>query len=320
MTFKTLRDFDLNNKTVLLRTDLNVPVQNGNVSDTTRIDRLKPTIDYLNQYDCKVIILSHYGRPKGQVNMDYSLSFLPPTLEKQWDIKVGFGEDSTEKFKLFENLRFNAGEETNDIAYAQELAALGDLYVNDAFSTAHRAHASTESLARLLPCAAGLLMEAEINALTNALESPEKPVLAVVGGSKISTKLSVLRNMVEKVDYLVMGGGMANTFLLAQGQEIGTSLSEKNMIDEATKIMETAKNSGCEIILPVDCVVVEKLEAGVNSETVSLENFPTNKAAVDVGEKSITALENILENCKTILWNGPLGVFEITPFDNATKH
>ncbi len=319
MTFKTLRDFDLNNKTVLLRADLNVPVQNGNVSDTTRIDRLKPTIDYLNQYDCKVIILSHYGRPKGQINMDYSLSFLPPTLQKQWGIEVGFGEDSTEKFRLFENLRFNAGEETNDAAYAQELAALGDIFINDAFSTAHRAHASTENLARLLPCAAGLLMETEINALTNALEAPEKPVLAVVGGSKISTKLSVLQNMVKKVDYLVLGGGMANTFLLAQGREIGTSLSEKDMIDEAQKIMETAKNSGCEIILPVDCVIVEKLEAGISSETVSLDNFPINKAAVDVGEKSITALENILENCKTILWNGPLGVFEIPPFDNATN-
>ena len=323
MTYKTLRDFDLDGKTVLLRADLNVPTQDGNVSDTTRIDRLKPTIDYLNDKNCKVIIISHYGRPKGQVNMDYSLSFLPPTLEKQWGIKVGFGTDNdtvtTEKFTLLENLRFNAGEEKNDPAYAKELAALADIYINDAFSTAHRAHASTEGITHLLPSAAGLLMEAEINALTNALESPEKPVLAVVGGSKISTKLSVLYNMVEKVDYLVLGGGMANTFLLAKGHEIGTSLSEKDMVSEAQSIMEKAKNSGCDIILPVDCVVVEKLEPGTSSETVSLNDFPTNKAAVDVGAQSIKALEETLENCKTILWNGPLGVFEIPPFDNATN-
>ena len=319
MIFKTLRDFNLKDKTVLLRADLNVPVQENTVSDTTRIDRIKPTIDYLREHGAKITILSHFGRPKGQENPEYSLEFLPPKLEKQWGVKVGFGKDSHEDVKLLENLRFHPGEEKNDTGFAQDLAQLGDLYVNDAFSTAHRAHASTEALAHLLPSAAGLLMEAELNALSNALEAPQKPVMAIVGGSKISTKLSVLNNMVRKVDYLVLGGGMANTFMLAQGQEIGSSLCEKDMIDEAQNIMATAKECNCEIVLPQDCVVVDKLENGVSHETVTLDNFPIDKSAVDIGETSIQALGSILENCKTVLWNGPMGVFEIKPFDNGTN-
>ena len=320
MNFKTLRDFDFNNKTVLLRADLNVPTNEaGQVTDTTRIDRVKPTIDYLQTHGAKIIILSHFGRPKGKAKPEYSLKFLPPVLTQQWGITVGFGIDSDENITLMENLRFHIGETKNDPAFAQELATLGDIYVNDAFSTAHRAHASTEGLAHLLPSAAGLLMEAELKALTDALENPQKPLMAIVGGAKISTKLSVLNNMVKKVDYLVLGGGMANTFMLANGQEIGLSLCEKNMIGEAQKIMVTAKQSGCEIILPQDCVVVDKLEVGALSETVSADNFPDNKSAVDIGEKSVQALEQILETCKTILWNGPMGVFEIKPFDNSTN-
>lgn len=319
MSFKTLRDLDLKNKTVLLRADLNVPTQEGKVTDTTRIDRLKPTLDYLREQNAKVIIISHFGRPKGQVNPEYSLEFLPPILTQQWGVPVGFGIESSENITLLENLRFNAGEEKNDPAFAQELAKLGDVYINDAFSTAHRAHASTEAITHFLPSAAGLLMESEVNALSNALEAPEKPVMAIVGGSKISTKLSVLNNMVKKVDYLVLGGGMANTFLLAKGQEIGTSLCEQNMIEESQNIMATAKQSGCKIILPSDCVVVEKLEEGTPSEMVTLNNFPSNKSAVDIGEDSIQELSAILETCKTILWNGPMGVFEIEPFDNGTN-
>lgn len=319
MTYKTLKDFDLNNKTVLLRADLNVPVQDGVVTDTTRIDRVKPTIDYLLSQNAKVKILSHFGRPKGQINAEFSLAFLAPVLSRQWGVDVGFGQDSDKNITLLENIRFNAGEEKNDMAFAKELAKAGDIFVNDAFSTAHRAHASTEAITHLLPSCAGLLMEAELKALNDALENPTKPVMAIVGGAKISTKLSVLNNLVQKVDYLVLGGGMANTFMLANGQEIGASLCEKEMIDEAKQIMATAEKYGCEIILPLDCIVVKKLEAGAKSETVSLDNFPTDKSAVDIGKKSITALSKIIDRCKTVLWNGPLGVFEIKPFDNGTN-
>lgn len=244
---------------------------------------------------------------------------MPPVLEKQWGIKVGFGKDSQEQTTLLENLRFNEGEEANDPAYAKELASLGDVFVNDAFSAAHRAHASTEGITHFIPSVAGLLMEAELTALNDALENPQKPVMAIVGGSKISTKLSVLNNLVKKVDYLVLGGGMANTFLMAKGQEIGTSLCESDMIPDAEEIMETAENAGCKIILPQDCVVVDKLEKGAESKTVNLDKYPDDKSAVDIGEQSIAELNKILDSCKTVLWNGPLGVFEIAPFDNGTN-
>jgi phosphoglycerate kinase len=319
MDFKTLDDFDVSGKTVILRADLNVPVQDGNVSDTTRIDRLKPTINYLQSKKAKTIIISHFGRPKGEVNLEYSLKFLPPVLEKQWGYKVGFGKDSAENITLLENLRFNPGETANDVEFAKELASLGDIYINDAFSTAHRAHASTEAITHFLPSAAGLLMEAELKALDDALEHPQHPVLAIVGGSKISTKLSVLNNMVKKVDYLVLGGAMANTFMLANGQEVGTSMCEPDMIEEAQKISATAKTSGCQIILPIDSIVVEKLAENAPFDVVTPDNFPKNKSAVDVGEKSIENVCSILEKCKTVLWNGPMGVFEIKPFDNGTN-
>lgn len=319
MNFNTLRDIDLKNKTVLLRADLNVPVQDGKVMDTTRIDRLKPTLDYLTDQNAKIIVLSHFGRPKGKENPEFSLKFLPTVLEKQWGVKVGFGKDSGEQITLLENLRFNEGEEKNDPAFAKELASLGDVFVNDAFSAAHRAHASTEGITHFIPSVAGLLMEAELTALNDALENPQKPVMAIVGGSKISTKLSVLNNLVKKVDYLVLGGGMANTFLMAKGQEIGTSLCETDMIPDAEEIIETANTAGCEILLPQDCVVVDKLEKGAESKTVTLDKYPNDKSAVDIGEKSIEELNKVLENCKTVLWNGPLGVFEIKPFDNGTN-
>jgi phosphoglycerate kinase len=319
MNFKTLRDFDLENKIVLLRADLNVPVQNGKVTDTTRIDRLKPTIDYLRNHKARVIIISHFGRPKGEEKPEFSLKFLPPVLEKQWGCKVGFGKESDEEVQLLENLRFNPGEEKNDSGYAKQLASLGDIYINDAFSTSHRAHASTEGITHFLPSGAGLLMEAELKALHDALENPQHPVLAIVGGAKISTKLNVLNNIVKKVDYLVLGGAMANTFLVADGHDMGQSMCEKDMLEEARKIKKTAQEQGCEIVLPLDCVAVEKLKENADFETVDAENFPAGKSAVDIGPKSIKNLNDILEKCKTVLWNGPLGVFEIKPFDKGTN-
>ena len=319
MSFKTLHDFDLSDKTVLLRADLNVPVQDGKISDFTRIDRLKPTIDYLNQNAKRIIILSHYGRPKGEVNNDYSLSFLPETLSTHWETQIGFDEDSDTKITLKENLRFHKGEEANDKDFAKALAALGDVYINDAFSCAHRAHASTEGITHLLPSGAGLLMEAELNALSDALENPEKPVMAIVGGAKISTKLSVLHNLVKKVDYLVLGGGMANTFLFANNQMVGKSLCEEDMVNEARQIERTAKENNCEIILPKDCVIVSELKEGTESSTTALPHFPEDKMAVDAGVESIKNVCDVLDACKTVLWNGPFGVFEIKPFDNATN-
>ena len=319
MSFKTLHDFDFTDKTVLLRADLNVPMQDGKVSDTTRIDRVKPTIEYLKTRAKRIIILSHYGRPKGQVNPEYSLDFLPEVLAERWGVDVGFGQDSEAQITLLENLRFNAGEEANDEAYAKELASLGNIFINDAFSTAHRAHASTEGITHHIPSGAGLLMEAEIKALTEALEAPTKPVMAVVGGAKVSTKLSVLNNMVKKVDYLVLGGGMANTFIYAQGHSVGKSLCENDMADEARRIMASAEQAGCKIILPVDQIVVREFKENAPHETIKTGQIAEDQMAIDIGADSIEEIENILEKCKTVLWNGPMGVFEMKPFDNGTN-
>lgn len=319
MNYKTLRDLNIDNKTILLRADLNVPTQDGQVTDTTRIDRLKPTLDYLVSKNCKVIVLSHFGRPEGKENPKYSLSFLPPILKKQWGINVGFGKDSEEQVTLLENLRFNAGEEANDLSYAKELASLGDIYINDAFSAAHRAHASTEKIATLMPCAAGLLMESELDALTKALESPKKPVVAIVGGAKISTKLSVLHNLIQKVDYLVLGGGMANTFLFANGVPVGMSLCEKDMAEEAKAISKKAESLNCKIILPSDQVAIREFKANAPHEVVKCGTIKDDQESVDIGPDTIKNIEDILKTAKTILWNGPMGVFEMKPFDNGTN-
>ena len=264
---------------------------------TTRIDRLKPTIDLLKEKGAKTLILSHFGRPKGKRNMEYSLSFLTPILEKQWGVHVQFAEDcigtpaqnlaanlENGQFGLLENLRFYPGEEKNDPEFVKQLAALGDIYINDAFSAAHRAHASTEGLAHTLPTGAGLLMEAELNALNDALESPQKPVVAIVGGAKISTKLSVLDNLVRKVDTLFLGGGMANTFLFAQGHEVGKSLCEKDMAEEARKIMKTAADSGCDIMLPTDRVIVAEFGPGASFDVCDAFSMPADREAVDALE------------------------------------
>ena len=330
--FKTLNDFDLKDKRVLLRADLNVPTQDGKVTDTTRIDRLKDTVDYLVKAGAKVIVLSHFGRPKGSVNPDYSLAFLPPVLKQQWGHDVAFASDcigepaaqavatlSGGQIVLLENLRFHKGEEANDPAFIKELAKLGDIYINDAFSAAHRAHASTEGLAHILPTGAGFLMEAELNALQSALEAPQKPVAAIVGGAKISTKLSVLHNLVQKVDFLVLGGGMANTFLFAQGIEVGKSLCEKDMADEAKKIMDAADKAGCKIVLPSDRVTVTEFGENAPHEITPADKLPAEREAVDIGPQSIQDIGAILEDCKTVLWNGPMGVFEVKPFDSGTN-
>jgi phosphoglycerate kinase len=330
MPFKTLKDMQLKDKAVLLRADLNVPAKDGKITDTTRIDRLKETIEYLAKHGAKTAILSHFGRPKGGYEAEYSLAFLPAALEKSWGVKVAFAKDcigapaqeainalKPGAFVLLENLRFHKGEEANDPTFTRELAKLGDIYVNDAFSAAHRAHASTEGLAHILPTAAGFLMEAELNALSDALEAPQKPVVAIVGGAKISTKLAVLENLVKKVDVLVLGGGMANTFLFAQGHDTGKSLCEKDMKDEAIRIMKVASSSGCEIFLPSDVVTIPEFKEGAPAQTVDAAAI--KDMAVDIGPKTIAALSQKLENAKTVLWNGPLGVFEMKPFDTGTN-
>ncbi|HPQ51150.1 MAG: phosphoglycerate kinase [Alphaproteobacteria bacterium] len=331
MNFQSLKNTDVTGKIVLLRADLNVPAKDGVVTDTTRIDRLKPTIDYLTQNGAKTFVISHFGRPKG-ITPEFSLKFIQPSLEKSWGVKIGFAEDcignpatsaksalQNGQVTLLENVRFHAEEEKNDPNFAKQLANLGEIYCNDAFSAAHRAHASTEGLAHLLPSCAGFLMEAELNALSAALENPTRPVMAIVGGSKISSKLSVLDNLVRKVDYLFLGGGMANTFLFADGIEIGKSLCEKDMVDEARKIMATAKAANCQILLPIDRITVEKFGENAPFEIHVTNAMPADREAVDAGPATIEMLKEKLANCKTVLWNGPLGVFEVKPFDQGTN-
>lgn len=330
--FKTLRDYDLTGKRVLLRADLNVPRHERKVTDTTRIDRLKGTIDYLCEKGARVLILSHFGRPEGEQNPEMSLAFMLNILEERWNTHVRFytgdiGENAEDfshsvepgEVALIENIRFHKGEKKNDPDFAKALASMGDIFVNDAFSAAHRAHASTEGIAHHLPSAAGLLMEEELSALNSALGTPKKPVAAIAGGSKISTKLGVLNNLVEKVDYLILGGGMANTFLFAQGADVGGSLCEKDMVEEALTIIEKAKQSGCEILLPEEMVTVTELSLNAPNENTPSTAIPSDRMAVDISAKSCEQILEKIKDCKTIVWNGPLGVFEIRPFDNGTN-
>lgn len=330
--FKTIDDLDVAGKRVLLRGDLNVPMKDGAVTDTTRLDRLAPTVTELADAGAKVVLMSHYGRPKGKANPDFSLRPILGALEKALGGRpVAFAEDCIGETAasavaalgdggvlLLENLRFHAGEEANDADFAAALAALGDVYVNDAFSAAHRAHASTEGIARLLPAAAGRLMQAELLALAAALENPERPVAAIVGGAKISTKLELLGNLVGKVDKLILGGGMANTFLMAGGTAMGGSLVEAEMLDEARAITAKAQAAGCEIVLPVDAVIAAQLAPGVAVDTVAIDAIPADRMMLDVGPKSFAACRALLEECKTLVWNGPMGAFEIPPFERAT--
>lgn len=329
--FKTLDDVDVRGKTVLVRGDLNVPVEDGTVSDTTRLDRLAPTIDEIADKGGRVVLLSHFGRPKG-VTPEFSLkTIVLPALEEVLERPVAFAEDCVGpqaeaavkalkdgQILLLENVRFHPEEEKNDPAFAKALAALGDLYVNDAFSAAHRAHASTEGIAHHLPAIAGRLMQAELEALSAALEAPKRPVLAIVGGAKISTKLDLLGNLVAKVDRLVLGGGMANTFLAAQGVDVGKSLCEHDMAGAVQTILEKAEAAGCEIVLPVDGVVAREFKADAPHEAVDNTAIPTDAMLLDIGPKSVARLKALLAETKTVVWNGPLGVFEKRPFDAGT--
>ncbi|MEO3435425.1 phosphoglycerate kinase [Inquilinus sp. CAU 1745] len=331
--FSSLDDIEVAGKAVLVRGDLNVPMKDGEVTDTTRLDRLAPTLKELSGKGSKVVILSHFGRPKGKVAPEFSLKPVLPALERALGgAKVAFAEDCVGPeaeaavaalpdggYLLLENLRFHAGEEANDDSFAGKLAALGDIYVNDAFSAAHRAHASTEAIARKLPSAAGRLMETELTALTRALEKPERPVAAIVGGAKISTKLDLLGNLVGKVDMLVLGGGMANTFLHAQGVDMGASLCEKDMADAAREIMEKARAAGCELLLPVDGVAAKEFKAGAPSRIVAIDAVAADEMVLDVGPKSVDDLIEKIGDARTVVWNGPLGAFEIQPFDAGTN-
>ena len=330
--FKTLDDLDFAGRRVILRGDLNVPMRSGQVSDTTRLDRLAPTINELADGGARVIVISHFGRPKGKVVPEMSLRPVAAALAKSLGgIPVAFVSDCIGAAAesaiaalpeggvlLLENLRFHPGEEANDPEFSRALAALGDCYVNDAFSAAHRAHASTEGIARKLPAAAGRNMEAELKALGGALDDPRRPLAAIVGGAKVSSKLDVLGHLVAKVDRLIIGGGMANTFLYAQGIAVGASLCERDLADTAREILAQAETQDCRIVLPEDAVVAAAFEAGAPSQTVALDAVPPDQMILDFGPKSIAAIEAQLANCRTLVWNGPLGAFEVPPFDTAT--
>ena len=329
--FHTLDDASVSGKRVLVRVDLNVPMEEGRVSDTTRIDRILPTIREIADKGGKVILLAHFGRPKG-VDPKESLAPVAVELAKRLGRPVGFASDcigDTAKAAVdamnngdivcLENTRFHKEEEKNDPAFVAALAANGDVYVNDAFSAAHRAHASTEGLARVLPAYAGRTMQAEIEALAKALEQPERPVLAVVGGAKVSSKLELLGNLVKKVDILVIGGGMANTFLAALGKKVGKSLCEHDLLDTARSVLATAKASGCEIVLPVDGVVASEFKAHAASKTVSVDAVGADDMILDIGAASVKTVAAKLATAKTLVWNGPFGAFELEPFDAGTN-
>ncbi len=332
MAWKTLDEIELAGKVVLVRVDINVPVEAGVVSDATRIEKIVPTVRDILAAGGKPVLLAHFGRPKGQVVAEMSLKLTLPALRAALGRTVHFAEDciggaakkavaalAEGEVLLLENTRFHPGEEANDPAMAAALAALGEVYVNDAFSVAHRAHASTEGLAHLLPAAAGRLMAAELRALEAALAAPERPLVALVGGAKVSTKLELLGNLVEKVDHLVIGGAMANTFLLAQGFEIGTSLAEPEMTATATAILEKAARIGCKIVLPEDVVVAREFKAGAASQVVAAADCPADAMILDAGPKATARIAEIFAASRTLIWNGPLGAFEIEPFDRATN-
>jgi len=328
--FKTIDDLEMAGKRILIRVDLNAPVKDGVVTDDTRLRAVRDTVQDVLAAGGKPILLAHFGRPKGQRDPSMSLAPLTDALADAIDAPVFFVPDCIGKVAatsiemvtngavLLENTRFHAGEEANDPDFAKALAKLGDIYINDAFSTAHRAHASTEGLAHLLPSAAGRLMQRELEALNTALGSPKRPVVAVVGGAKVSTKLELLGNLSARVDQIVIGGGMANTFLAAMGAEVGKSLCEHDMIDTARQIMAKASKAGCEIVLPSDVVVAKEFKANSPSEVVSAMACPKDAMILDAGPASIAEVQKRFESARTIVWNGPLGAFEIPPFNAAT--
>jgi phosphoglycerate kinase len=329
-TFRTLDSADLSGKRVLVRVDLNVPMEHGKITDITRIERIAPTIKEIADKGGKVILLAHFGRPKGRDGKD-SLKPVAATVAHVISRPVAFADDcvgeAAEKavaamkngdILCLENTRFHKEEEKNDAAFVEKLSALGDVYVNDAFSAAHRAHASTEGLAHKLPAYAGRTMQAELDALTKALETPKRPVIAIVGGAKVSTKLELLENLIAKVDALVIGGAMANTFLFAQGIRVGKSLAEKDMADTARRILNKAEDANCAIILPVDAIVAYHFQANAPAFAYGLDAIPADGMILDVGPQSIERIKGALDDAATLVWNGPLGAFEMPPFDQGT--
>jgi phosphoglycerate kinase len=329
--FKTLDDASLAGKRVLTRVDLNVPFENGVVTDDTRIRAVLPTIREIADHSGKVILLAHFGRPKDGPEAKFSLRQIVGALAERLGRPVAFADDcigpaaeaAVAALKdgdvlLLENTRFHKGEEKNDPAFVHQLAKLGDLFVNDAFATAHRAHASTEGLAHVLPAFAGRCMQAEIEALEAALGNPRHPVMAVVGGAKVSSKIDLLENLVSKVDILVIGGGMANTFLAAKGLNVGKSLCEHDLAETALRILKKADDVGCEIVLPIDGVVAKEFKAGAANETLPVNRIPDDGMILDAGPGSVAAVAVKLDKAATLVWNGPLGAFEIAPFDAAT--
>jgi phosphoglycerate kinase len=329
--FQTLDQADLAGKRALVRVDFNVPMADGRVTDDTRLKAALPTIEKLRQGGAKVVLLAHFDRPKGKVVPAMSLGPIAPALAKVLGEPVAFAEDcigpkarsaiaalNPGDVLLLENVRFHAGEEANDRAFANALAANGDLYVNDAFSAAHRAHASTEGIARLLPAYAGEQMRLELDALDRALGRPERPVMGIVGGSKVSTKLDLLRNLVTRLDKLAIGGGMANTFLYAQGHDVGASMCEPDLAETAREIIRLAGQSNCKLFLPLDIVVAEKLAPGAVARVRGVGEVDDDEKILDAGPETVERLKRALANSKTLIWNGPLGVFEVQPFDKAT--
>ena len=332
LKFKTIGQAEIAGKRVLVRADLNVPLEDGRVTDMTRIERFMPTLRGLVAKLARVVFISHFDRPKGQRVLEMSLRPVANALAQALGHEVAFAADCIGKVAaaavaglqpghvlLLENLRYHAGEEANDPAFVKELAALGDVYVNDSFSVAHRAHASTEGIAHALPAYAGRQMQAELEALEAVLVNPRPKVVAIIGGSKIFTKLDLLENLVQKVDMLVIGGGIANTFLNTQGINVGKSLCERDLADTARAILDKAKSVSCEIELPVDAVVSTELKAGAETSVCDINAVPTDTMILDVGPATVKTLEGTLAKCKTVLWNGPLGAFEIKPFDAGTN-
>ncbi len=330
-SYQTLDDLDVAGKRVLVRVDFNVPMKDGVVTDATRIDRALPTIQELSKKGAKILLLSHYGRPKGKVDPELTLAPVAKVLGDKLGGPVEFADDCIGDgvrkvlknmldgdVTLLENTRFHPGEESNDADFASALAENADLYVNDAFSAAHRAHASTEAIAHLLPSAAGRAMERELNYLKSALGEPVRPMMAVVGGAKVSSKIELLLNLVTKADILVVGGAMANTFLFAQGQNVGKSLCEPDLAGTAREIMAQAQNSGCEIVLPVDCVVAKEFKEDAEREVVAADAVKGEVMILDLGPETVDLIAQKIESAKTLVWNGPLGAFETRPFDTAT--
>lgn len=336
MNKKTLKDLDVKGKKVLVRVDFNVPLSKenkGEIADDTRIKAALPTIDYLLENDAKVILMSHLGRPKGESNPEFVLKPVADWLENHYGEKFHFipsPEVVDEKVKedvanlkegevaLLENTRFVAGETKNDEEFAKKLASLADLYVNDAFGTSHRAHASNVGVANILPSAVGFLIEKEIDVMGKALEDPEHPFVSILGGAKVSDKIGVIENLITKVDTIIIGGGMAYTFLKAQGKEIGKSLLEEDKMDLSLELLDRAKENGVEILLPEDVVIADEIASGVETEIVDIDHIPADKEALDIGPKSAEKFADKIKDAKTVVWNGPMGVFEVKEFSNGT--